>query len=66
MVRLGRVRGNLMAEIRGASQKLRERGIRIVARLARVPVEEAAAVLDDCHGSVPAALERLHVPRRRR
>jgi N-acetylmuramic acid 6-phosphate etherase len=65
MVRLGRVRGNLMAEIRGASRKLRERGIRIVARLARVPPEEAARVLDDCGGSVPDALERLRVPRRR-
>jgi N-acetylmuramic acid 6-phosphate etherase len=65
MVRLGRVRGNLMAEIRGASRKLRERGVRIVARLARVSAAEAARVLDDCEGSVPAALEKLRVPRRR-
>jgi N-acetylmuramic acid 6-phosphate etherase len=66
MVRLGRVRGNLMTEIRGASRKLRERAVRIVERLARVSTEEAARVLDECGGSVADALEKLRVPRRSR
>lgn len=64
MVRLGRVRGNLMTEIRGANSKLRERAIAIVARLAGVAPAEAAATLDETAGSVPDALERLAVPRR--
>ncbi len=65
MVRLGRVRGNLMTELRGASRKLRERAVRIIVRLARVSPDEAARVLDET-GSVRAALDRLRVPKRSR
>jgi N-acetylmuramic acid 6-phosphate etherase len=65
MVRLGRVRGNLMTELRGASRKLRERAVRIVVRLAHVSPEEAARVLDQA-GSVRGALEQLRVPQRSR
>lgn len=64
MVRMGRVRGNLMSEMRAVNAKLRRRGIRIVARLARVPESEAAQALAAAQGSVPEALEQLGVPRR--
>jgi N-acetylmuramic acid 6-phosphate etherase len=64
MVRLGRVRGNLMTEVRAVSDKLRERGVRIVAQLAKVSEAEAARALQEADDSVPGALERLAVPRR--
>jgi N-acetylmuramic acid 6-phosphate etherase len=64
MVRLGRVRGNLMTEVRAVSSKLRSRGASIVARLAEVSGEEAARALDEAAGSVEGALDRLGVPRR--
>ncbi len=66
MVRLGRVRGNLMSEIRGTNSKLLERSIRIVARLAHVEPHRAAEELEAVGGSVPAALQRLGVPERAR
>jgi N-acetylmuramic acid 6-phosphate etherase len=64
MVRLGRVRGNLMTEVRAVSDKLRMRGVRIVARLAKIPEAEAERALAASNGSVADALERLGVPRR--
>ncbi len=66
MVRLGRVRGNLMAELRGGSAKLRERALRIVMRLGKLPRDEAERALDAAGGSVAAALARLGVPQRAR
>ena len=66
MVRLGRVRGNLMSEIRAGNAKLRERSIAIVGRLAHVDPERAAETLEAAGGSVPAALDRLGVPQRAR
>jgi N-acetylmuramic acid 6-phosphate etherase len=66
MVRLGRVRGNLMAELRGGSAKLRERALRIVMRLGKLPRDEAERALDAAGGSASAALDRLGVPLRAR
>jgi N-acetylmuramic acid 6-phosphate etherase len=65
MVRLGRVRGNLMAELHGTNSKLRQRAVAIVSRLGHVTPEQARATLEASDGSVAAALERLRVPRRR-
>ena len=64
MVRMGRVRGNLMTEVRAVNEKLRMRGAQIVAQLAKIPVDEAERALQAANGSVPEALERLAVPRR--
>jgi N-acetylmuramic acid 6-phosphate etherase len=64
MVRLGRVRGNLMAELRLVNAKLRERAVRVITRLAHVSAEEAAEALQESGGSVHAALENLGVARR--
>jgi N-acetylmuramic acid 6-phosphate etherase len=65
MVRMGRVRGNLMAEIRITNEKLRRRAVRIIARLAHSSREQAERALATANGSVPDALEALGVPRRR-
>lgn len=64
MVRMGRVRGNLMSEMRAANAKLRRRGARIVAQLAKVSEQEAGRALATARGSVSDALEQLGVPRR--
>jgi N-acetylmuramic acid 6-phosphate etherase len=64
MVRLGRVRGNLMAELQLVNAKLRERAVRVISRLAGVSAAEAAEALEEAGGSVRAALEKLGVPRR--
>jgi N-acetylmuramic acid 6-phosphate etherase len=64
MVRMGRVRGNLMTEVRAVNEKLRMRGAQIVAQLGKIPVDEAERALRAANGSVPEALERLAVPRR--
>jgi N-acetylmuramic acid 6-phosphate etherase len=64
MVRLGRVRGNLMTEARAVSEKLRARGVRILARLGKLSEAEATRLLEAAHGSVGDALEQLGVPRR--
>jgi len=57
MVRLGRVEGNLMKNLHPASRKLRERALRIVVSLTGVDEARAAALLDECHGSVQDAIE---------
>lgn len=64
MVRMGRVRGNLMTEVRAVNEKLRMRGAQIVAQLGKIPVDEAERALRAANGSVPEALEQLAVPRR--
>ncbi len=59
MVRLGRVRGNLMTSLRPVSRKLRERSLRIVADLCGCTDEEAREALSAADGSIEAAIERL-------
>lgn len=66
MIRLGRVRGNRMVGLQAVNAKLRERAVRIVMDLARVPRERAEAALADAQGLVDAALDALGIPRRRR
>jgi len=46
MVRLGKVYGNLMVDVRPTSAKLRARAIRIVATLTRLGPQSARALLD--------------------
>jgi N-acetylmuramic acid 6-phosphate (MurNAc-6-P) etherase len=56
MVRLGLVEGNLMANMIPASNKLRERGVRIVMALAEVDAGRAAACLESANGNASLAV----------
>jgi len=58
MVRLGFVSGNLMTNMVPASNKLRERGIRIVMELTGVDADRAASLLADADGNAARAVER--------
>jgi N-acetylmuramic acid 6-phosphate etherase len=58
MVRLGYVDGNLMTNMMPASQKLRERGVRILMSLTDLDESAARALLEECDGQVHQALER--------
>ncbi len=55
MVRLGRVLGNLMVDLRPNSQKLQVRQVRNVAEAARVSQEVAASCLEQAQGNVRLA-----------
>ncbi len=61
MVRTGRTYGDLMVDLRATNEKLRRRARRIVASVAGVDEERAAALLEACDGEVKAAIlvERL-------
>lgn len=59
MVKLGRVRGNLMTGLRAVNTKLQERAVRILCELARVSPAEAERALDAADGSVEKALDEL-------
>ncbi len=65
MIRLGKVYGNLMVDLRAVSLKLVDRGLRIVAHLCAIDREEARALLRDAGGSVKTALamQKLEVNR---
>ena len=56
MVRLGRVRGNLMIDLTATNEKLRDRATRLVAQLAQCDYEMAAKRLAQNGWSVRAAL----------
>lgn len=62
MVRLGKVHGNLMVDVRASNVKLRDRAARIIATLSDAPRDEAFALLDAADGQVKVAV----VMRRRR
>ena len=59
MVRLGYVEGNLMSHLVPTSQKLRERAVGILESTTHLNAEQAAKLLDECGGSVAAALASL-------
>ena len=56
MVRLGRVRGNSMVDLRISNAKLRDRGVRLVSRELRISYEEARERLEKAGWNVRAAL----------
>ncbi|MBV8782278.1 MAG: N-acetylmuramic acid 6-phosphate etherase, partial [Phycisphaerae bacterium] len=56
MVRLGKVYGNLMVDLRATNQKLWERGARIVAVLTGLDHENSMAVLQRADGHVKRAV----------
>lgn len=64
MVRLGRVEGNRMSELRPVSEKLRRRAVGIVCDLGGVDEARAGELLELCRGSVREAvrLARTETP----
>jgi len=56
MVRLGKVYGNLMVDLRPGSAKLRDRALRIVVAAGGVSREEAGRLLDAADGEVKTAI----------
>lgn len=65
MVRLGKTYGNLMVDLRIGSEKLADRGQRMVRELLGISEEEAVRLLGAAGGSVKTALVmgRMHVDR---
>lgn len=59
MVRLGRVEGNLMANLNPASRKLQQRAVRIVMSLADVDEASARSLLEATDGDVQRALHGM-------
>lgn len=57
MIRLGKVRGNSMVDLRISNEKLRERGVRLVAGALGVSREEAIRRLERAAWNVRAALD---------
>jgi N-acetylmuramic acid 6-phosphate etherase len=64
MIRLGKVYGNLMVDVMATSEKLRDRGERIVMECSGVDRARARAAIDGAGGSVKVAIVmvRLGVP----
>jgi N-acetylmuramic acid 6-phosphate etherase len=61
MVRLGKVYGNLMVDLRATNAKLRRRAVRIVAAAAAAPERDADAALARAGGRVPVAIVMLRL-----
>jgi len=56
MVRLGKVYGNLMVDVRPTSRKLTARATRIISTVARVSPQSARRALREADGHVPSAI----------
>jgi N-acetylmuramic acid 6-phosphate etherase len=56
MVKLGKVHGNLMVDLRAVNNKLRDRSVRIVMELTPLSRRQAQALLQRAEGKVKAAL----------
>jgi len=61
MVRLGKVYGNLMVDLRATNAKLRRRAARIVAASAAAAEDQADAALGQAGGRVPVAIVMLRL-----
>jgi N-acetylmuramic acid 6-phosphate etherase len=59
MVRLGYVQGNLMTHMLPASEKLRDRSLRIVMEVGGLAREEAEKLLAECEGDLAEATRRV-------
>jgi N-acetylmuramic acid 6-phosphate etherase len=59
MVRLGRVRDNLMVNVQATNDKLRARAVRLVRALTQASDAEAQAALEAQAWRVTAAVEEL-------
>jgi N-acetylmuramic acid 6-phosphate etherase len=58
MIGLGKVRGNLMIDLRTTSTKLRDRAVRIVAEVTQSDYESARGLLEANDWNLRAALEK--------
>ena len=56
MIKMGKVYGNLMVDLRVVNEKLRDRGTRIIEKLTNLNYKEAGNVLRNSGGSVKTAL----------
>ena len=56
MIKLGKVYGNLMVDLRATNEKLRDRSIRIVMELTGLSRVKARKLLDDADGRVKTAI----------
>jgi N-acetylmuramic acid 6-phosphate etherase len=56
MIRLGKVYGNLMVDVRPTNTKLVDRARRIIAQVGKVDYDEAARLLDASGGEVKTAI----------
>jgi N-acetylmuramic acid 6-phosphate etherase len=59
MIRLGKVYGNLMVDVRGTNEKLRARIARIVALATGAPQDEVGAALEAADGDAKVAIVSL-------
>lgn len=59
MVRMGKVRSNLMVDVRATNAKLRDRAVRIVVALTGVSYDEARAALEASGWAIQPACARL-------
>lgn len=59
MIRLGKVYGNLMVDVRATNDKLRDRARRIVIAATGCTESQAADALEICHGHAKAAIDFL-------
>ena len=66
MVRLGRVKDNVMINVQATNDKLRARAVRLVVALAGVSADEAQRALEKTGWRVPAALEAVRRPQAKR
>ena len=58
MIRLGKVRGNTMIDLRISNEKLQDRGIRVVSEMLAIPYAEARARLESSGWNVRRCLEQ--------
>ena len=56
MIRLGKVKGNLMVDLRASNTKLRDRAIRVVSEIRRLSYHEAEQLLLEHNWNVRACL----------
>ena len=56
MIKLGKVHGNLMVDLRAVNNKLRDRSVRIVMELTRLSRRQAQALLRRAEGKLKAAI----------
>ncbi|MCH7868468.1 MAG: N-acetylmuramic acid 6-phosphate etherase [Myxococcales bacterium] len=62
MVKLGRVKGNLMTNLAPSNDKLKDRALRIVLQLTELTPDRARQLLDQNGGCVEAALQAARSP----
>lgn len=61
MVRLGKVYGNCMVDVQATNEKLRQRALRLVERVAGADAATAAAALGEAGGEVKTAIAMLRL-----